>query len=68
MSTPEQNTLTLVYHKVDELEIKLDLYLPTNDPKDKSLPVIIAFHGGGLFIGDRSPSGAMPMWLRGTLI
>jgi len=63
--------LTLVYHKVDELEIKLDLYLPTKSNHHKAgaaLATIVAFHGGGLFIGDRRPTAFVPMWLHGKLV
>ncbi|KAF7976402.1 hypothetical protein HWV62_6797 [Athelia sp. TMB] len=53
--------ITLAYHTVDELDVKLDLYLPPN--ASGAIPAIIAFHGGFLSIGDRSPSPFIPMWM-----
>lgn len=48
----------IVYAKVGERELLLDLYLPPNpDPKSK-LPVVIWIHGGGWRNGDKSTAGA----------
>ncbi|KAJ5256877.1 hypothetical protein N7478_012981 [Penicillium angulare] len=42
--------LTLIYKKVDHLEIPMDLYLPKNTI---NAPVLLWFHGGGLLQGCR---------------
>lgn len=60
---PSIDSLTLVYLKVDELEVKLDLYLPPD--AHGTLPAIIVLHGGFLTVGDRSPSPFVPMWMLG---
>ena len=43
-------TKTIVYKRVGQLEIALDLYLPADA---KNTPVLIWFHGGGLLQGSR---------------
>ncbi|KAF7968617.1 hypothetical protein HWV62_30009 [Athelia sp. TMB] len=53
--------ITLAYHTVDELEVKLDLYLPPS--ASGAIPAIVAFHGGFLTVGDRRPSPFIPMWM-----
>lgn len=58
-STP----LTLVYSKIDDLEIKLDLYLPPQ--ATGRLPAIVIFHGGGLTIAHRAVDDAIPVWMIG---
>jgi acetyl esterase/lipase len=55
---------TIVYSKADNLELKLNLYLPYN--ATGTLPAIICFHGGGLTVGDRHPGLMMPVWLLGS--
>lgn len=45
--------ITLVYSKVDGLELKVDIYLPPN--ATGSMPAIICWHGGGMVVGDRKP-------------
>ena len=55
---------TLVYSKIEDLEIKLDLYLPPNAAG--ALPAIIFFHGGGLTVGDRHDGTMSTMWLLGS--
>ncbi|KZP13740.1 alpha/beta-hydrolase [Athelia psychrophila] len=45
--------VTLVYSKVDGLELKVDIYVPPN--ATGSMPAIICWHGGGMVIGDRKP-------------
>ena len=57
--------LTLVYSKIKDLEIKLDLYLPPD--ATGTLPVIIFFHGGGLTVGNRQDTTrSETRWLLGT--
>ena len=46
---PEPKTFT--YSFVDDLEIKLDLYVPPD--VQGALPAIVYFHGGALTIGTR---------------
>ena len=55
-------TFTVVYSKVDDLEIKLDGYIPTSS--FGKLPTVLFFHGGGLTCGDRKDLW-FPHWLRG---
>lgn len=56
-------SITLAYHTVGDLDVKLDLYLPPN--VSGAIPAIIAFHGGFLSVGDRRPSPFIPMWMLG---
>lgn len=48
---------TFVYSTVNECEIHLDLYLPAAAPASQeaplALPVVLFFHGGGVFRGSR---------------
>ncbi|KZP20822.1 alpha/beta-hydrolase, partial [Athelia psychrophila] len=46
---------TLVYSKVDDLELKVDIYLPPS--ATGNMPVVVCYHGGGLVIGDRATKG-----------
>lgn len=55
--------LTLTYSAADDLEIKLDLYVPPNT--NGALPAIISFHGGGLTVGSREDVLNEP-WLCGS--
>jgi acetyl esterase/lipase len=56
--------LTLIYSRVDRLELKLDLYLPPN--ATGALPAIVSFHGGGLTVGVRHLGPMSPVWLFGS--
>lgn len=58
---PEPQTLT--YSFVDDLEIKLDLYVPSD--AQGALPAIVYFHGGGLTIGNRDIKEVHSTWLYG---
>lgn len=50
MSEPQ----TFVYSTVNECEIHLDLYLPAAPTSQEApLPVVLFFHGGGVFRGSR---------------
>lgn len=46
---------TLVYSRVGDLDIHIDLYLPppTPEPEVPLIPAVIFFHGGGMFRGNR---------------
>lgn len=46
-------SITLVYKKVGDLEISLDVYLP-RDKSPKPPPCLLWFHGGGLLQGHRN--------------
>jgi acetyl esterase/lipase len=52
----------VVFKKVGDLAIKLDVYLPKGATADKPVPVLIWWHGGGLLQGTRK--GAAPHLLR----
>ena len=45
-------TLNVAYVNRDEVALAMDIFSPC-ETKDRELPVIIAIHGGGLFMGDR---------------
>lgn len=47
--------LTLVYSRVGDLDIHIDLYLPRSPPEQEVplIPAVIFFHGGGMFRGNR---------------
>lgn len=47
-------TKTLVYKKVKDLEISLDVYLPEKNTTAKPSPILLWFHGGGLLQGHRN--------------
>lgn len=63
-SIPEPKTLT--YSFVDDLEIKLDLYVPPD--AQGALPAIVYFHGGGLAIGNREIKEYHSTWILGPLV
>ncbi len=47
-------TTTLVYSRVDDLDIQLDIDFPSKEKFiDSSIPALIFFHGGGLVGGNR---------------
>ncbi|WP_044913628.1 AMP-binding protein [Butyrivibrio sp. WCE2006] len=48
-----EETLNVAYVNRDEVALAMDIFKPKDDG-GKELPVIIAIHGGGLFMGDRS--------------
>ena len=58
-STPPSKTYT--YKRVGNLNIELDLYLPTSP---NNAPVLLWFHGGGLLQGQRK--SVAPHMLRGV--
>ena len=47
-----EETLNVAYVNRDEVPLAMDIFNP-KAPKDPELPVIVAIHGGGLFMGDR---------------
>jgi hypothetical protein len=48
------NTTTLVYSRVGDLEIRLDIDFPSRKKStDSIIPALIFFHGGGLVGGNR---------------
>lgn len=55
---------TLVYKRVDGLEISLDLYPPSNNTS-RAVPLFVYFHGGGLTVGNKA--SYLPLWLLGML-
>lgn len=46
---------TFVYSTVGDLDIHMDVYLPTPNslPSVSHIPAVIFFHGGGIFRGNR---------------
>jgi acetyl esterase/lipase len=55
--------ITVVYKRIDDLDLHLDLYPPTSW-LDQPRPALVYFHGGGLTVGDRT--SWFPQWLHGT--
>ena len=47
-----QETLNVAYVNRDEVALAMDIFKP-DAAKDREFPVIIAIHGGGLYMGDR---------------
>jgi len=47
-----EETLNVAYVNRDEVALAMDIFKPKNTA-DREFPVIIAIHGGGLFMGDR---------------
>jgi len=57
------STTTLVYSRVDDLEIRLDIDFPSKEKSiDTTIPALIFFHGGGLVGGNRQ--SFIPMQLK----
>ncbi|KAG8991723.1 hypothetical protein FRB94_012284 [Tulasnella sp. JGI-2019a] len=53
MATPQPQTF--VYSTTPSgHQLKLDIYLPSTPPPDAGFPLVISFHGGGLFSGSRN--------------
>jgi acetyl esterase/lipase len=48
-----EENLNVAYVNRDEVALAMDIFKPIKEKKSE-LPVIIAIHGGGLFMGDRS--------------
>lgn len=48
----------IVYARVGERELLLDLYLPPNSDAKRKLPVVIWIHGGGWRNGNKGSAGA----------
>lgn len=61
---PEPKTFT--YSFVDDLEIKLDLYVPPD--AQGALPAIVYFHGGALTVGNREITDTHPTLIRGQSV
>lgn len=55
---------TIIYSTLDNSQLKLDYFLPSN--ATGSLPAIVCFHGGGMTVGDRRMGPGMPIWLFGS--
>jgi hypothetical protein len=55
---------TVIYSTLDNSQLKLDYFLPSN--ATGSLPAIVCFHGGGMTVGDRRMGPGMPIWLFGS--
>ncbi|KZP29088.1 alpha/beta-hydrolase [Athelia psychrophila] len=55
--------IPLVYSTVDDLQIKLDVYLPSRIEPNAHLPAIVCFHGGALTIGDRAAGPLIGSWM-----
>ncbi|KAF8908816.1 Alpha/Beta hydrolase protein [Mucidula mucida] len=52
--------LELVYKQVDELDLYLDVYVPSSATPSAPVPVILWWHGGGLIQGTRKGSLDVP--------
>ena len=52
--------ITLVYKRVADLDLALDVYPPTTTGATTH-PALVYFHGGGLTVGDRK--SWFPTWL-----
>lgn len=58
---------TITYKRVGDLEIKIDVTVPSSATADSLLPGLIYYHGGGLLSGCRTEEDAFfPIWTRGT--
>lgn len=55
------NSQTLIYKRVDNVNIELELYLP---PSPENVPILLWFHGGGLLQGQKK--SVAPHMLRGV--
>ncbi|UJR35056.1 hypothetical protein I4U23_027832 [Adineta vaga] len=54
MMTQCQPTTTLIYSRVNDLDIHLDIDFPSTEKvTDRNIPAFIFFHGGGLIGGNR---------------
>lgn len=62
------SAIPLVYSTVNDLQIKLDLYLPSKFDHNARLPAIVCFHGGALTIGDRTAGPLIGSWMIGLFI
>lgn len=47
-------TPDVVYQKADNVELKLDLYTPKTATKDRPVPTLLFFHGGGWMEGSKA--------------
>ena len=57
---------TITYSRVENLDIQLDLYLPT-ELRQGLIPAIVHFHSGGMIAGCRKTL-ALQQWLKGKPI
>lgn len=56
----------IVYATVDEMDLKLDLYLPQNT--EGPLPLVVWVHGGGWLAGSRENPPAQPLLKQGFAV
>ncbi|CAF1004566.1 unnamed protein product [Rotaria sp. Silwood1] len=60
-------TATVVYSRMDDLEIRLDIDFPLKEEfTDSTIPALIFFHGGGLIAGNRQ--SFIPMQLKRDIL
>lgn len=62
------SSYTITYKRVGDLDIKIDVTIPSFATADSLLPALVYFHGGGLLSGGRTKEDAFfPFWAEGTL-
>ncbi|TFK70669.1 alpha/beta-hydrolase, partial [Pluteus cervinus] len=50
---PVPEPIEIVYKRVDDLDIAMDVYIPASATKDNPAPIVLWWHGGGLLQGTR---------------